>query len=260
MKILLMPWNLILKKGKGAERFQIGRWLIRAKYKTDRWDSILFPDHSRMIDKSLAFLWAVRNQLHLLSGRRQDDLTFEFQEKIAPTLGFSLGTEGVEAMMRQYHLSTQRISNFVQDILERVLYEPSPLKKTLSFLRRKKIDENFGITCGEIHLLDPVTFKRDPFQLVTLFKHCQAYQIKMDFRTEEAVMEALPFIDDRFRTSEEVNQIFLSILGEGKRVEVLLRKMHELGFLSRYIPEFSEVEGRYITIFTMFIPLIAILS
>ena len=57
-------------------------------------------------------------------------------------------------------------------------------------------------------------------------------------------MEALPFIDDRFRNSEEVNQIFLSILREGKRVETLLRKMHELGFLSRYIPEFSEVEGK----------------
>lgn len=234
-----------IKEGEGGLRdFQIGRWLIRAKYKTDRWDSILFPDHSRMLDKSLEFLWAVRNQLHLLTGRRQDDLTFEYQEKIAPTLGFPLGAEGVEKMMRQYHLSTQRISNFVQDILERILYEPSPLKKTLSFLRRKKIDGNFGITSGEIHLLDPVTFKRDPFQLVTLFKHCQAYQIKMDFRTEEAVMEALPFIDDRFRTSEEVNQIFLSILGEGNRVEVLLGKMHELGFLSRYIPEFSEVEGK----------------
>jgi [protein-PII] uridylyltransferase len=234
-----------IKEAEGGLRdFQIGRWLIRARYKTDRWDSILFPDHSRMLNKSLEFLWAIRNQLHLLSERRQDDLTFEYQEKIAPTLGFSLGTEGVEEMMRQYHLSTQRISNFVQDILERILYEPSPLKKTFSFLRRKKIDENFGVTYGEIHLLDPVTFKRDPFQLVTLFKHCQTYQVKMDFRTEEAVMEALPFIDDRFRTSEEVNQIFLSILREGKRVEVLLRKMHELGFLSRYIPEFSGVEGK----------------
>ena len=41
---------------------------------------------------------------------------------------------------------------------------------------------------------------------MTLFQHCQTYQAKMDFRTEEAVMEALPFIDDRFRTSDEVNQ------------------------------------------------------
>ena len=234
-----------IKEGEGGLRdFQVGRWIIRAKYKTDRWDSILFPDHSRSLEKSLQFLLAVRNQLHLLSGRRQDDLTFELQEKIAPTLGFSHGTEGIEEMMRQYHLATQRISNFVHDILERALYEPSLFKKTLSFLQRRKIDENFGMAYGELHLLDPVTFKRDPPRLMTLFHHCQTYQVKMDFRTEEAVMESLPFIDDRFRTSEEVNQTFLSILKKGERAADLLRKMHELGFLSRYIPEFSEVEGK----------------
>jgi [protein-PII] uridylyltransferase len=49
-----------LKEGGGGLRdFQIGRWIIRAKYKTDRWDSILFPDHSRMLERSLQFLWAV---------------------------------------------------------------------------------------------------------------------------------------------------------------------------------------------------------
>jgi [protein-PII] uridylyltransferase len=234
-----------IKEGEGGLRdFQIGRWLIRAKYKTDRWDSILFPDHSRMLDKSLEFLWAVRNQLHLLSKRRQDDLTFELQEKIAPMLDFSYGPEGIEEMMRQYHLSTQRISNFAQDILERGLYEPSWFKKVFFPFQRKKIDENFEIAHGELHLLDPVTFKRDPAQLMILFEHCQTYETKMDFRIEEGVMEALPFIDDRFRHSEKVNQTFLSILRKGEGVDTLLRKMHELGFLSRYIPEFSEVEGR----------------
>jgi len=234
-----------IKEGEGGLRdFQIGRWIIRAKYKTDRWDSILFPDHSRMLDKSLQFLWAVRNQLHLLSGRRQDNLTFELQEKIAPILGFPPGTEGIEEMMRQYHLSAQRISNFVYDILDRVLHEPSWVKKTFFFFRRKKIDENFGIAYGELHLFDPVTFKRDPSQLMTLFKHCQTYRTNMDFRMEEAVMEALPFIDDRFRHSEKVNQTFLSILRKGERVETLLKKMHELGLLSQYIPEFSEIAGK----------------
>jgi [protein-PII] uridylyltransferase len=234
-----------IKEEEGGLRdFQIGRWTIRAKYKTDRWDSILFPDHSRMLDKSIQFLWGVRNQLHLLSGRRQDDFTFELQEKIAPTLGFPHSTKGIEEMLRQYHLSTERISNFVHDILERALYEPSLFKKTFFFFQRKKIDENFGIAYGELHLFDPITFKRDPTQLMTLFKHCQTYQVKMDFRMEEAVMEALPFIDDPFRHSEKVNQTFLLILRKGEAVDTLLRKMHELGFLSRYIPEFSEVEGR----------------
>ncbi len=234
-----------IKEGEGGLRdFQMGRWIIRAKYKTDRWDSILFPDHSRSLEKSLQYLWAVRNQLHLLTGRKQDDLTFELQEKIAPTLGYPQGTEGIEEMMRQYHLATQRISNFVHDILERALYEPSLFKKALSSLQRRKIDENFEMAYGELHLLDPVTFKRDPPRLMTLFHHCQTYQVKMDFRTEEAVMESLPFIDDRFRTSREVNETFLSILRKGERAAGLLRKMHELGLLSRYIPEFSEIEGK----------------
>ncbi len=233
-----------IKEGEGGLRdFQVGRWIIRAKYKTDRWESILFPDHARMLDKSIQFLWAIRNHLHLLSARKQDALTFELQEKIAPLLGFPIGTKGVEEMMRQYHLSTRRISNFVRDILDRARLEPSCFKRTLFFLR-KKIDHHFGIAHGELHILDPVTFKRDPEELMTLFQHCQSYQARMDFRTEEAVMEVLPFIDDRFRTSQKVNQVFLSILRQGKGVDALLIKMHQLGFLSRYLPEFSDIEGK----------------
>src|SRR4030065_2251305 len=77
-----------VKEGEGGLRdFQIGRWVIRARYKTDRWDSILFPEHFQRLDKSLQFLWAVRNQLHILSERRQDELNFEYQEKIAPIPG-----------------------------------------------------------------------------------------------------------------------------------------------------------------------------
>jgi [protein-PII] uridylyltransferase len=234
-----------IKEGEGGLRdFQIGRWAVRAKYKTDRWDSILFPDHSRTLDRSVQFLWTLRNQLHLLSGRRQDDLTFEWQEKIAPILGFSPGARGIEEMMRQYHLSVQKISNFAWDILERVLCEPSCLKKTFLFFQKKKIDPNFGLTRGELTLLDPMTFKREPAQLMTLFQYCQLSHGKLDFRTEEAVMEALPFIDDRFRHGDGLNQTFLSILRRGESVTAILKKMHELGFLSRYIPEFSEIEGK----------------
>lgn len=233
-----------LKEGIGGLRdFQIGRWLIRVKYKTDRWDSILFPDLARRLERSIRFLQTIRNQLHWLTQRKQEDFTFEFQEKIAPLLGFSEGTEGIEKMMREYHLSTQRVSSFAQDLLNRILREPSPLRKAFLFSWRKKIDENFEIAFGEIHLRHPVTLKRDPSQLMTLFKHCQSYRVMMNFRLEEAILEALPFIDDRFRASEKVNQTFLSFLHRGEALGLLLKKMHDLGVLSRYIPEFSEIEG-----------------
>ncbi len=234
-----------IKEGKGGLRdFQVGRWIIRAKYKTDRWNSILFPDQSRTIEKSLEFLRILRNHLHALSGRKQEDLSFEYQERMAPLLGFSKGTKGIEEMMRKYHLSAQRIESFVEDTLDRVRYEPSRLKKVFFFFKRKEIDHDFRVSSGEIHLRDPLIFKRDPNQLMTLFGHCQTYGAKLALRAEEAVLETLPLIDDRFRHSEEVNQAFLSILRKGEKVDVILRKMHDLGFLSRYIPEFSGIEGK----------------
>jgi len=66
-----------------------------------------------MLEKSLQFLWAVRNQLHLLSKRKQDDLTFELQEKIAPMLGFPPGTEGIEEMIYEI---TQTLTDHGCDI------------------------------------------------------------------------------------------------------------------------------------------------
>jgi [protein-PII] uridylyltransferase len=234
-----------LKEGEGGLRdFQMGCWIVRAKYKTDRWESILFPDHSRTLEKGVDFVWALRNQLHFLSGRRQDDLTFELQEQIAPVLGFPAGPTGIEEMMRQYHISARGILNFSEGLLERAISEPSGFKRGLSYFKRQGIDEHFGIRNGELRLLDPVLFKRDPSQLMTLFAHCQTYKVRMDFRTEEAVLEALHFIDDRFRQNESVNQTFLSILRKGEGMKAVLEKMHELGFLTHYLPEFSEIEGR----------------
>ncbi|MEI9478086.1 MAG: hypothetical protein WCO26_16130, partial [Deltaproteobacteria bacterium] len=234
-----------IKEGKGGLRdFQVGRWVIRAKYQTDRWDSILFPDQSRTIDRSFEFLLKIRNELHVMSQRRQDDLTFELQEKIAPILGFSNSPQGIEEMMRTYHLSAQRILNFVNEVLDRALLEPSLLKRALFFFKNRKVDRHFRMAHQELTLIDPVTFKKDPSQIMVLFRHCQAHQVRMDFRTEEAVLEALPFIDDRFRSSGAVNDTFLSILRRGNGAGLLLKKMHELGVLSHYIPEFADIEGK----------------
>ncbi|MCX8116854.1 MAG: [protein-PII] uridylyltransferase [Desulfobacterota bacterium] len=234
-----------LKEGEGGLRdFQAGRWILRAKYKTDRLDSILFPDHSRRLIRSVQFLWQIRNHLHLSAEHRQDRLTFEWQETIAPLLGFPPGPKGVEAMMRQYHLATREISTFYHQMLDHALFEPSFFRKIIGLVRSKRIDDHFGIAGGEIHLLDPAAFKKDPAQLMDLFRYCQDLEAKPDLRTEEAMAEALPWIDENFRTSPRVNETFLSILRKGKGLEDLLRRMHDVGLLSRYIPEFSEIEGR----------------
>ena len=54
---------------------------------------------------SLSFLWNVRNQLHLLSGRKCDQLYFEYQGNLAERLAFkrASGLESVEAFLGTLH-------------------------------------------------------------------------------------------------------------------------------------------------------------
>jgi [protein-PII] uridylyltransferase len=115
------------------------------------------------------------------------------------------------------------------------------LKRVFFYFKPGRIDKNFRLREGELSLLDPTTFKRDPSQLTTLFEHCQNHQVKMDFRTEEAVLESLPFIDDRFRIRKGQPDVPFH---PGREVLRPSQEDGQLGFLSRYIPEFSEIEGK----------------
>ncbi len=232
-----------LKEGKGGIRdFHIGCWLNRAKYQTDRLEFIIIPHHLKSLDQSFQFLLCLRNQIHLLNQRRQDELSFEFQEKIAPFLGFSDGSQGIEEMMRQYHMASQKISSFVHNTVDRILLDSSFLKKFFNI--KKKIDSNFIIKGRNLSILNPSIFKEDPTQLMVLFQYYQLHDVEIDLYTEEKIKEKIAFIDEHFTDSEIVSQIFISILKRGKRVTRTLRKMHELGFLVHLIPEFSEIVGK----------------
>ncbi len=84
-----------IKEGEGGLRdFQMGCWIVRAKYKTDRWESILFPDHSRTLEKGVDFLWTLRNQLHLAQRKETGRSDLRTSGKDRTHSRFSFGTNG----------------------------------------------------------------------------------------------------------------------------------------------------------------------
>ena len=66
----------------------------------------------------------MRNSLHFLSKRHFDQLTFEYQERIAPMLGFQ--ADGVTAsanLMRTYYQQASTILRFSEGLIARVTEE-----------------------------------------------------------------------------------------------------------------------------------------
>ena len=90
-----------LKEGEGGLRdLHTALWLAKVKYKVHslrragaEGDHHASPSSSE-VARAEIFCYRVRNSLHFLSGRHLDQLTFEYQEQIAPLLGFTRGRLG----------------------------------------------------------------------------------------------------------------------------------------------------------------------
>ena len=92
-----------LKNGLGGLRdWQQVRWLIRLARSRGGDTSALVAELAAL-DADGRFLLAARNHLHRLSGRANDKLYFEFQERLAGAMGFAdeAGHKGVERFLSQ---------------------------------------------------------------------------------------------------------------------------------------------------------------
>jgi [protein-PII] uridylyltransferase len=81
--------------------------------------------------------------------------------------------------------------------------------------------------------------REDPVRLMKIYWHSHRLGFELGVRAERAVEEALDLVDDRFRRSPAVRDLFLDICRSWGRVAQTLRSMHHVGFLGRYLPEFG---------------------
>src|SRR5262249_59024525 len=103
-----------LKEGQGGLRdLHTALWMAKVRFKVHSFRelvtlSVIAERHVLEIERALDFLWRLRDAMHLATGSHQDLLTFELQERLAPTLGFAAGRPGVEALLPTFdrHLTT----------------------------------------------------------------------------------------------------------------------------------------------------------
>ena len=241
-----------LKEGEGGLRdLHTALWLAKVKYKIHSVEELVQraiitgPELAEVLE-ARDFLFRVRNSLHFLSKRHFDQLTFEYQERIAPVLGFqpegSLSASAI--LMRSYYQHASNILRFSEGLIARVV-EGGNGRFGRKLLTRQ-IRPGVVIQQNLLAISDPELFKRDPLNLMTIYADCQAHGVGLSGAAYQAVRDNLPLIDnDTMRNDPRVGATLMMILSANRsRVAETLEAMHRSGVLGAIIPEFGNLYAR----------------
>ncbi len=197
------------------------------------------------LKKDLGFIWQVRNRLHQLAGRKNDRLSFEFQEDIARWLGYhDKGSFlAVEQFMGQLHRAMASIKN-----LNRSFATAHLPRHSISSTAKKRHwpqppCDGLTIQDGKIQFDSATAILSQPSLLMNIFEQVARSGHPLSMEAERLIREFLFLIDDKFRASGPMGECFLNILNSTRAFEAL-DKMFELGFLEAFIPEFSRIRDR----------------
>src|SRR5215831_2235212 len=204
---------------------------------------LITRSEERLTDAALTFLWRVRNELHFLSGHKNDVLSRDIQPQIAKRFGYESDelSLDVEKFMRDYYLHARVIHRVSSRLIARCQETLSRRGTVLRRLRQEALADGLVVMDERIHLVhaDGRDFRAEPARLMKVFWHSHRLGFEVGVDVERAVEEALDLVDDGFRRSPEVRDLFLDICRNWGRVAQTLRQMHEVGFLGRYLPEWE---------------------
>jgi len=246
-----------LKDGKGGLRdlhtlFWIAKFLFNADSPQQLADKGAFSQSElHTFLKCEDFLWAVRCNLHFLSARGEDRLSFDRQAELAERLHYKShgGLQSVERFMRHYFLIAKDVGDltriFCASLEQKHLKDVPGLSRRFfgRFLPGKSnafnLPNGFKLENGRISAVDDQVFARDPVNMLRIFKLAGDNFLEIHPDALKLIRRSFRLIDDRLRNDKQANAIFLSILCDSKTPESLLRMMNEAGVLGRFIPDFG---------------------
>ena len=238
-----------LKEGEGCLRdLHTAMWVAKIKYKVDEprelvIKGVLSEEEVATYFAALDYLWRIRNELHYLAGRKNDQLTFDAQTSIARFFGYQDrgSTLAVEQFMQDFYLHANRVEHFSSVLITKCSQREEGARKILGYFTRRPVGEGFYVMKGELVVPDESIIDKDPVRLIRIFEYAQKQGVAIALATKGLIRENLDLVNDKFRRSKEAHTSFFNILQSEKGVAETLQLMHHLGFLNRFIPEFERI-------------------
>ena len=240
-----------VKEGKGGLRdLQSLYWIAKYVYQTqnisDLVDLNVFrSDEYLQFEQAEEFLWAVRCQMHHLADRATEQLSFDLQVEVASAMGYhdSRDQRAVEIFMQDYFRHATRVGDLTRIFLtslEAVHAKDEPLLERI-FKRKPKIDNDYIVIHNRLAIKSEKEFLTNPINLLKLFSEALRTGLLIHPNAMRLVSANLAMVNNEFRASTEAQQIFLELLLKHGNPERALRRMNELGFLAKFIPEFEPI-------------------
>jgi len=238
-----------VKSGPGGLRdIQTIGWVAKRHFGAETFDELvehgfLTANELRKLRTAQAFLWKVRFALHVITGRREDRLLFDHQNRIARMFGYEDATYtlAVEQFMQRYYRTVMDVSLLNEMLLqlfrEAILAEPAAVVP---------LNPRFQVRGDYLEVTDEDVFARQPSAILELFRLMQDHAEIRGVRatTIRALGRHLWLIDEEFRQNPRNHRLFLDFVRAPAGVTHELRRMNLYGVLGRYIPAFGRIVGR----------------
>jgi len=188
------------------------------------------------------FIHLVRNHLHQLSGRKNDRLNFEHQEKIAKRLGYKNLPKfpAVEQFLSRLHSGMESIKTLHRSFM--AIHAPQRHAATDNIIPRD-ISKGIHVINDEIGFNSTAAILNDPQILMDIFEQSCRLGLPLSLEARRHVKEFLYLVNDAFMRSQRASGGFLEIIN-GKNTVETLDQMFETGFLEAFIPEFGMIKDR----------------
>ena len=238
-----------IKEGEGGLRdLHAALWILRVKFKASSLrdlvkKGIVSEREEATFCSALDHLWRVRNELHFISTRKNEQINFEQQEKIAHFLGYvdTRKALAVESFMQDYYYQATQIEHLASTLTSRATGQDERQPKFLGSFAKRQIDESFYTLKGELRLSKLDVFEKDPAMMMQAFLLAHQHRVRLSIRLKGLIRDNLHLINDRVRRSKKMAEGFLEILRTMRPDSPVLRDMHHLEFLNTFMPEFRRI-------------------
>ncbi len=240
-----------LKEGHGGLRdYHTMLWVakIQSNIKQARdleYYGYLSHDEFQSLNESLEFIWQVRNQLHLMMGRKCDQLHLENQTRLANQMNIK-GSNGhlpVEQLMGELHGHMEFIKQ-CYDVFIYELDQKKRLRRKNKALKETQV-EGLKFNRGMLNFTSPQAILGNPELLIKIFVESAQQAAPINVEGRRLIKEFGHLVGrPKFRNDKAIVQNFEKVLAKPSGQFNVLNTMLNTGFLVNFIPDFKGVVNR----------------